>query len=43
MENKLSILMVVWKGFQYSNYWLKVLVESGEISEAEAGWMIHSI
>jgi hypothetical protein len=40
MEEKLGILKVVWKGFNYSNYWLKVMVEVGEISEAEAGWLI---
>lgn len=43
MEKKLSIFLEVWKGFNYSFYWLEVLVRTGEISEAEAGWMIHSI
>ena len=38
--DKLKVLMVVWKYLDFSIWWLSKMVESGEISEGEAGWMI---
>jgi hypothetical protein len=41
MEEKMKVLMVVWEYLGWSMWWLEKMVKSGEILEAEAGWMIH--
>jgi hypothetical protein len=40
MDEKIKVLMVVWRWLDFNFWWLEKMVKSGEISESQAGWMI---